>query len=159
MVANFCRMYFHLDLWPRNKERCAEDRAARPPTKGQCYIKLVTNATKWMWSDIVIIVNVGASMLSSQPNLREPPRSVTKIGSSTWHADVKGAPWLCQGASSHQRYNESLNNVTPSDVYFGRDKAILKQRKRIKRGTLETRRLHHRQCSHNETNKMSQTLS
>ena len=46
---------------------------------------------------------------------------------------------------NHRRYHESLNNVTPSDVYFGRDKAILKQRERIKRKTLETRRLHHRQ--------------
>ena len=45
---------------------------------------------------------------------------------------------------NHQRYHESLNNVTPADVYFGRDKAILKQRERIKRKTLETRRLHHR---------------
>ena len=44
---------------------------------------------------------------------------------------------------NHRRYHESLNNVTPSDVYFGRDKAILKQRERIKRRTLETRRLHH----------------
>jgi putative transposase len=46
---------------------------------------------------------------------------------------------------NHQRYHESLNNVTPSDVYFGRDKAILKQMERIKRKTLEARRLHHRQ--------------
>lgn len=46
---------------------------------------------------------------------------------------------------NHQRYHESLNNVTPSDVYFGRDKAILHQRERIKRKTLEARRLHHRQ--------------
>ena len=46
---------------------------------------------------------------------------------------------------NHQRYHESLNNVTPADVYFGRDKAILQQRKRIKRKTLEARRLHHRQ--------------
>jgi hypothetical protein len=45
---------------------------------------------------------------------------------------------------NHQRYHESNNNVTPADVYFGRDKAILKQRERIKRKTLETRRLHHR---------------
>ena len=44
---------------------------------------------------------------------------------------------------NHQRFHESLNNVTPSDVYFERDKAILKQRERIKRRTLETRRLHH----------------
>ena len=48
---------------------------------------------------------------------------------------------------NHQRYHESLNNVTPADVYFGRDKAILKQRERIKRKTLEARRLHHRQLA------------
>jgi putative transposase len=46
---------------------------------------------------------------------------------------------------NHQRYHESLNNVTPADVYFGRGKAILKQREGIKRKTLEARRLHHRQ--------------
>ena len=46
---------------------------------------------------------------------------------------------------NHQRYHESINNVIPADVYFGRDKAILQQRERIKRKTLEARRLHHRQ--------------
>jgi transposase-like protein len=45
---------------------------------------------------------------------------------------------------NHQRYHESLNNVTPSDVYFGRAQAILNKRERIKRKTLETRRLQHR---------------
>ena len=45
---------------------------------------------------------------------------------------------------NHQRFHESLNNVTPADVYFGRDKDILQQRERIKRKTLEARRLHHR---------------
>ena len=40
-----------------------------------------------------------------------------------------------------QRYHESLNNVTPSDVYFGRDKAIPEQRERIKRKPIETRTL------------------
>ena len=44
---------------------------------------------------------------------------------------------------NHQRYHESLKNVTPSDVYFGRDKAILKQRERIKQKTFEARRLQH----------------
>jgi hypothetical protein len=47
--------------------------------------------------------------------------------------------------SNHQRYHEGLNNVTPADVYFGRDKIILQQRERIKRKTLEARRLLHRQ--------------
>ena len=37
---------------------------------------------------------------------------------------------------NHRRYHESLNIVTPSDVYFVRDKAILQQRERIKQKTL-----------------------
>jgi putative transposase len=48
---------------------------------------------------------------------------------------------------NHQRYHESLNNVTPSDVYFGRAQAILNQRERIKRKTLEIRRLQHRKIA------------
>ena len=32
-------------------------------------------------------------------------------------------------------------DVTPAEAYFGRDKAILKQRERIKRKTFETRRI------------------
>ena len=48
---------------------------------------------------------------------------------------------------NHQRYHESLNNVTPSDVYFGRAQGILNRRERIKRKTFETRRLQHRKIA------------
>ena len=44
---------------------------------------------------------------------------------------------------NHCRYHESLQNLTPADVYFGRGETILKQRERIKRKTIETRRLLH----------------
>lgn len=44
---------------------------------------------------------------------------------------------------NHQRYHESLQNLTPADVYFGRGPTILKQRERIKLKTIENRRLLH----------------
>jgi len=46
---------------------------------------------------------------------------------------------------NNHRYHESLNNVTPADVYFGRDKDILREREKIKvrRTTIQYRRLQH----------------
>ena len=44
---------------------------------------------------------------------------------------------------NHRRYHESINNLTPADVYFGRGNVILLQRERIKRHTLAQRRLQH----------------
>ena len=48
---------------------------------------------------------------------------------------------------NHQRYHESLDNVTPADAYFGRAPEIIKRRERIKRQTLEYRRLQHRKLA------------
>jgi putative transposase len=48
---------------------------------------------------------------------------------------------------NHRRYHESLSNVTPADAYFGRASAIIKQRERIKRQTIEHRRLQHRKLA------------
>ena len=42
---------------------------------------------------------------------------------------------------NHHRYHESLGNLAPADVYFGRDRAILSERRRIKEQTLKQRRL------------------
>ena len=44
---------------------------------------------------------------------------------------------------NHRRYHESLDNLTPADVYFGRGQHILEMRKEIKRRTIEQRRRNH----------------
>ena len=45
---------------------------------------------------------------------------------------------------NHERYHESLNNLTPADVYYGRGQAIIDQRQKIKLNTLAMRRkMHH----------------
>ena len=44
---------------------------------------------------------------------------------------------------NNKRLHESLNNLTPADVYFGRGQAILEERERIKKLTIQNRRLQH----------------
>ena len=48
---------------------------------------------------------------------------------------------------NHQRYHESLRNVTPADAYFGRAESIIKKRERIKHKTIEHRRLQDRKLA------------
>jgi transposase InsO family protein len=44
---------------------------------------------------------------------------------------------------NHRRHHESLDNLTPADVYFGRGARILKRREQIKRRTIDQRRQQH----------------
>ena len=41
---------------------------------------------------------------------------------------------------NNHRYHEAIDNVTPRDKYFGRDKEILKNRMKIKKQTIRERR-------------------
>jgi transposase InsO family protein len=44
---------------------------------------------------------------------------------------------------NHRRYHESMKNLPPADVYYGRGKTILVQQERINRDTIRKRRLQH----------------
>ena len=46
---------------------------------------------------------------------------------------------------NNERYHESLDNLTPADVYFGRAEEVKSKRERIKQETMEERRRQHRQ--------------
>jgi putative transposase len=60
---------------------------------------------------------------------------------------------------NHQRYHESLSNLTPVDVYHGRGQTILNKRERIKRQTIQNRRLQHAANAAQSQNLTSQILS
>lgn len=45
---------------------------------------------------------------------------------------------------NHHRYHESLDNVTPADVYYRKREQILKRREKIKqRSLLQRRKIYH----------------
>ena len=56
-----------------------------------------------------------------------------------WELEQAIAQWVEH--YNHHRYHESLNNVTPADVFFGRDQQILARRDQIKRKTLARRKI------------------
>ena len=41
---------------------------------------------------------------------------------------------------NHKRYHESINKLTPADVFYGRSQRILNRRKRVKTKTLRDRK-------------------
>ena len=56
-------------------------------------------------------------------------------------------PWELEAALrnfvayyNNERYHESLDNVTPADVYFGRQQTLLSERQRIKQQTMQQRK-------------------
>lgn len=85
------------------------------------------------------------------------PQTQGKI--ERWHRSMKAvvklqkyfAPWQLEAALrdwvayyNNERYHESLNNVTPADVYYGRDIQVLTERERIKRRTMKLRKKEYR---------------
>jgi len=45
---------------------------------------------------------------------------------------------------NYHRYHERIANLTPADVYFGRDQTIIERRRKIQQPTIQKRRLDHR---------------
>lgn len=72
-------------------------------------------------------------------------KSIVKLDNYYAPTALEGAIANFVAYYNNQRYHESLENVTPADVYFGRQQQILMQRQRIKQHTLQQRRNHYLQ--------------
>jgi hypothetical protein len=55
---------------------------------------------------------------------------------------------------NNERYHESLNNVTPADVYGGRYEEVITRREQLKRETMKHRRLHNLKPQHHEQHRL-----
>lgn len=58
-------------------------------------------------------------------------------------SDLKNAIAAFVDHYNNDRYHEALDNLTPSDVYYGREKEVLDRREEVKRRILEMRRRDH----------------
>jgi hypothetical protein len=56
---------------------------------------------------------------------------------------------------NHERYHESLDNLTPADVFYGKAEEVLNQRKQIKQNTIALRR----KSDYDDLNKMNQIVT
>lgn len=65
-----------------------------------------------------------------------------------WHLEEEIRRFV--GYYNDERVHESLENLTPADVYHGRGREILTARERLKRQTLRRRRRYNRALSHRE---------
>jgi putative transposase len=89
---------------------------------------------------------------------REAEVHLTQAKIERYHRSMKNVvllcnyyyPWDLEQAIAafveyynHQRYHEALYNLTPADVYFGREKGVLSRREQIKNKTLSERRIHY----------------
>jgi putative transposase len=85
-------------------------------------------------------------------NVHHRPRLLSDNGPSYVSAELRewlddqgmghtrGAPYHPMTQGKIERYHESLNNLTPEDVYTGRGQTVLNRRRRIKLKTLAERR-------------------
>jgi len=49
----------------------------------------------------------------------------------SYRTDQKAEIGACVRYYNHRRYHESLNNVTPADVYFSRAEKIIRKQERM----------------------------
>ena len=70
-------------------------------------------------------------------------KNVVKLNYYYYPEELKEALSGFVNYYNYERYHESLDNVTPADVYFGKREQILKRREKIKHKTLKQRRRHY----------------
>ena len=84
----------------------------------------------------------GITPVSIPSRLAEPYRGVRVLGNhpSTLAPALQIAIEHFVQYYNHQRYHESLDNLTPVSIYYGKHKEVQSEREKIKRNTMALRR-------------------
>jgi transposase InsO family protein len=83
----------------------------------------------------------GASYISIELADWLEGQGLDHVREAPYHPQTQGKIERFIDHYNHHRYHESLKNLTPADVYFGRGDKILQKRAQIKRKTIKQRRL------------------
>ena len=67
-------------------------------------------------------------------------KNVIKLRNYEFPSELERAIGEFVAYYNKERYHESLDNLTPEDVYLGREKKIQTRREKIKKATLRHRR-------------------
>ena len=74
------------------------------------------------------------------PTITSEAASAESVGCTATYRGPKVALRDFVSYYNNARYHESLDNVTPADVYFGRQHAVLSERDKIKGLTMKRRK-------------------
>jgi len=72
--------------------------------------------------------------------VRESGAGLADDHTTSINTEMELFPATLASCSVYERYHEALDKVTPADVYFGRQVAVLSERAKIKRLTMQKRK-------------------
>ena len=160
LVAKWLKVGITEDGSVTRSSRGAPQGAVISPILANIYLHYVFDLWSHAWrqkkaSGAVIIIRYADDIVLGFQYEREAYHPQTQGKIERWHQTLKNGILLenyylpgdleAQIEAfvehyNHRRYHESLSNLTPADVYFGRGHAVLSAREEIKQRTLQQRR-------------------
>ena len=103
-----------------------------------------------------IIFDLGNVLIDIDPSLTID--EIENLGGVSWNetenrAELENQIQRFIEYYNHERYHESINNLTPADVFYGRGQQVLDRRQQIKLNTMAMRKQMH---YHNRTQNLNQ---
>lgn len=156
VIDDYSRYIVHWELSPtmktedvkRTVNRALEKAKLRPSQRpkllsdnGSCY---VSTELKSFMHDVVKMKHIHGAVAHPQTQgkierYHRTMKNVVKLEHYFQPESLESAIDDFVQFYNNERYHESLNNLTPADVYYGRDEIILKQRAIIKKRSMKHR--------------------